>query len=73
MYKVLIVDDSIQDIDGLLNHIDWQKYNCQVIGKALNGLEGVEKAEELLPDIIVTDISMPVIDGIELTKRVSKV
>lgn len=73
MYKVLIVDDSIQDINGLINHIDWKKYNCQVIGKALNGLEGVEKARELLPDIIVTDISMPVIDGIELTKRVSKV
>ena len=73
MYKVLIVDDSIQDINGLTKCIDWDKYECEVVGTALNGMEGIQKAKELAPDIIVTDISMPLIDGIELTKKVNEI
>lgn len=73
MYKVLIVDDSIQDINGLLNHIDWKSLNCDVVGTALNGAEGIEKAKELYPDIIISDVSMPLIDGIEMTKNLNEI
>lgn len=73
MYKVLIIDDSKRDINGLINHINWEKYNCVVVGTALNGLEGIELARETEPDIIVTDICMPLIDGIELTKKVNEI
>ena len=73
MYKILIVDDSIQDINGLLNHIDWKALDCEVVATALNGAEGIEKATELSPDIIISDVSMPVVDGIEMTKKLNEI
>ena len=71
MYKVLIVDDNIDDINGLLKYVPWESLNC-CVRSASNGEEGLKLAIHLNPDIIITDISMPVMDGIEMTKAINE-
>jgi len=70
MYKVLIVDDSYADAEGMSSLFPWKDWNCEIIGTASNGLTGYKMAIELKPDIILTDISMPVKDGLEMAKMI---
>lgn len=72
MYRLLIVDDEEFEREGMAQLIDWGKYGIEVAGTAWNGLDGIEKTRKLQPDIILTDIKMPVMDGIELIRRVRK-
>ena len=70
--RVLIVDDSLI----FRRFIHWvldQKQDLQVVGEAPDGLEGVQKAEELQPDLILLDIGLPNLDGLEVAKRVYQV
>jgi CheY-like chemotaxis protein len=60
--KVLLVDDN-HDILDLLEVFLFGKYECIT---AINGFEGLKAAREIVPDVIVTDIMMPVLDGIKL-------
>jgi CheY-like chemotaxis protein len=60
--KVLLVDDN-HDILDLLEVFLFGKYDCIT---AINGFEGLKAAREIVPDVIVTDIMMPVLDGIKL-------
>ena len=70
MYKVLIVDDEKPIVDGLKVFIDWEELGFKVVGSALNGNDGVKLAKELNPDVIITDIRMPLLDGIEMIERI---
>lgn len=72
MFKVLIVDDNFADAEGLKNYIDWDNIGCTVVGSAINGMDGYEKSLALKPEIIITDISMPVIDGMEMTSMIQE-
>ena len=72
MYKVLIVDDEPIVREGLEWIIEWEKYNYQVIGTAENGKEGLEKIRSLQPELVVTDIRMPEISGIEMIRQARK-
>ncbi|MBM6614488.1 response regulator transcription factor [Desemzia sp. RIT804] len=69
MYKVLIVDDEPIVREGLEWIIEWEKYNYQIIDTAENGKEGLEKIRSLKPDLVVTDIRMPEINGIEMIRQ----
>lgn len=66
MYKILIVEDEEIIRRGICNAIPWEESGCRVIGEAGNGEEGIRKIEELRPDIVITDINMPVMDGLEM-------
>lgn len=66
--KILIVDDEYIIRQGIKHLLDWEKYGFQVIGEADNGKQALEIIEKDPPDIVLTDIVMPVMDGIELTK-----
>jgi len=66
MYKVLLVDDENRITRGLRQIIPWEKLNCVVAGTAYNGEVGLQLAEELQPDILITDIHMPYMDGLEM-------
>lgn len=66
MYKVVIVDDEPIIVEGLSKGIEWDKWNCKVVGTAANGEEGIALIRELLPDLLITDISMPKIDGLSM-------
>lgn len=68
LYKVLIVDDEMLIRQGIINYIDWEKEGYQIIGEAANGEEALALLEKERPDIIITDIVMPEMDGIELVK-----
>lgn len=72
MYKLLIVDDEEIEREGMANFIEWKKFDIDMIGTAQNGEEGIEKIKILKPDIVMTDIKMPVMDGIEMICQIRK-
>lgn len=72
MIRVLIVDDSAAMRDALSSLLD--AANCfQVVGIAADGLEAVEKAGELLPDVVMMDAQMPNMDGVEATLHIKEI
>lgn len=68
MAKILIVDDSRTSRKILKGILEGNGY--EVIGEATNGQEGYERYEELKPDVVTMDITMPVLDGIEALKKI---
>ncbi len=71
MIRVLIVDDSSAIRDGLSSLIDAQS-DFFVVGTAGDGLEAVEKAKDLRPDVVIMDAQMPRMDGIEATRNIKR-
>ncbi len=72
MYKVVLVEDEDIIRKGIKHSVPWEQYNCIVAGEARNGVEGRELIRSLYPDIVITDINMPVMDGLQMiaeTKR----
>ena len=69
MYKLMIVDDEKVMCELLPVIIDWNELDVEVVGVCKNGLEAYEKALELQPDIVLTDIKMPGLSGLELIKK----
>ena len=67
--RVLVADDHEIFRRGLRSLLE-SRPELEVCGEAANGLEAVQKAEELLPDVIIMDISMPYANGLEATRRV---
>ena len=63
---VLLVED---DRDGRLLFVEWLQHSGFVVEQAHNGLQALERAFDLLPDAILTDLNIPGIDGYELTRR----
>lgn len=71
MNTILVVDDHVLFREGITNIINrWDDF--QVVGEASNGLEALEKAHQILPDVVLMDISMPVMDGIQATIRIKR-
>jgi two-component system, response regulator YesN len=68
--KLCIVDDIRSVVDMIKNKIPWADYGIEVAGSALNGEEGLELIKETQPDIILTDIRMPKMDGLEMTREI---
>jgi DNA-binding NarL/FixJ family response regulator len=68
--KVLICDDHPLICDGITKLLEGER-DINVIGKACNGQEAIEKAKALSPDVIIMDIKMPIMDGIEATKIIT--
>ncbi|MCX7695201.1 MAG: response regulator [Caloramator sp.] len=72
MFKVVIIEDEEIIRNGLILTIDWLSMDCTVVGTAENGLEGLNLIKEQKPDIVITDIKMPIMDGIEMLKQATK-
>lgn len=68
MYSIMIFDDENTNRQGLINFIDWDSMDCKIIGEAADGIEAREKITANPPDIIISDIKMPGIDGIQLAQ-----
>lgn len=66
MIKVLVVDDERLVRKGLVSGVDWHSLGCMVVGEAENGMEGMECFYKCNPDLIITDIRMPKMDGIQM-------
>ncbi len=72
MFKVLIVDDEQYIRKGIADHVDWKQLGCEVVGLAADGEEAFEIVEQEQPHVIITDIMMPIMSGLELIKLVKE-
>lgn len=69
MYKVLVVEDEKRIRRGLVYRMDWMALGCAVPLEAANGQEGLALIEAHLPDIVITDVNMPLMDGITMLEK----
>ncbi|GGE01402.1 response regulator [Paenibacillus nasutitermitis] len=72
MYKLLLIDDEQIILDGLVQKIDWAGLRMELAAAATNAVSALQLVIELKPDIVLTDIRMPGMDGIELIKRLKE-
>lgn len=72
MYRVMIVDDEPLILAGIASLLDWKEYGCEISGKVANGQQALKLMEEQKPDIVITDIKMPGMDGIGFMKAVKE-
>lgn len=72
MYKLLLVDDEPEVTEGLMMEIDWESCGFSEVKTAGNGKEATELIEKMEPDVLITDISMPYMNGLELADWVKK-
>lgn len=72
MLKVFLVEDEFVVRDGIKNNIDWKAHGYEFCGEASDGELAFPMIQKLKPDIVITDIKMPFMDGLELSKLIKK-
>ncbi|MEG0369354.1 MAG: response regulator, partial [Hungatella sp.] len=70
LYRIILVDDEEEVRKGIIRKINWEDAGFQVVGDAENGEDALEKIEILEPDVVLTDIRMPYMDGLLLTEKI---
>lgn len=71
-YTVLLVDDEEDVIQVIMKKVNWEALGFSVIGYAGNGIKALEMVEKFQPDVVMTDIKMPYMDGMELARRIKE-
>src|SRR2546427_948897 len=69
--KVLIVADIASTLDNLQKLLSFEP-DIQVVGTAMNGKQGIEQAQKLAPDLVLMDVNMPIMDGIQATETLAQ-
>lgn len=72
MYRVFLVDNEPYILEGLRNIIDWNEYGLEIAGEALNGLDALKQLDFKEIDILLTDIKMPKMDGLQLMRTLKQ-
>ncbi len=72
LQKIVIIDDEMVLRNGLKYLCDWEAHGFTIAGEASNGIEGFHLIQEIRPDIVITDIVMPGMDGISLTAQIKE-
>jgi two-component system, response regulator YesN len=72
MYKILIVDDEPEVREGIRDSIRWNEHGFELVGDCADGREALEAVERLKPDLVLSDIYMPFMDGLELTREIAQ-
>lgn len=72
MYKVIVVEDEPITRRGIVLTVNWASLNCVLAGEAANGEEGAALITRLSPDLVVTDVKMPRMDGVEMIAHLRK-
>lgn len=73
MLKLLIVEDQKKDLEGICGILKWDSLGIEISGTAMDGQEGLQKALEIKPQIIITDVVMPIMDGLALMEEAKAV
>lgn len=73
MYTIVVADDEEELRRAIIRKIDWESIGFRVVGEAENGIEALELVEREEPDLLLTDIRMPFVSGIELARQVREV
>jgi len=73
MYTVVIADDEVELRTAIVKKIDWKAIGFEIVGEAENGIEALELVEKLEPDLLLTDIKMPFVSGIELARQAREI
>jgi len=73
MIDIVIVEDETYIRKGMVETTPWEELGCRVIGEAGDGFEGYELIKKMKPDIVITDVNMPVLDGIEMLRKLDGV
>ena len=68
MYRIILIDDEPLILAGIASLIRWEDYDCTIIGKSTIPTEARQMILEMQPDIVITDIRMPVLNGLELVE-----
>ena len=66
MYKLILIDDDVNTIEGIKRHIPLAELGIELVATANNGRDGIEKIKELRPDIVFSDVQMPLMSGFEM-------
>ena len=64
--RVLLVDDEIMIREGFKRLFDWEAHGCEVVGEAADGMEALAQIDRLLPDIVIMDINIPIMNGLKV-------
>ena len=72
MLKVILVEDEAIVREGLKNNIPWQEYGYRFMGEASDGEMALPMIRKIRPDVLITDIKMPFMDGLALSRIVSQ-
>lgn len=72
MIRVFVVEDEDMVRKGIIKTLDWKGMGCTVVAEASNGKQGVDLAKELEPDLVITDVRMPYMDGVSMIKRLQE-
>lgn len=72
MTRILLVDDEPLVLVGIQSMLKWEDYDAQVVGTARNGVQALELIEKLRPELVIADIKMPAMDGLQLMEAVQK-
>lgn len=72
MTRVMVVDDEKYVRRGIVEHTDWQLIGCEVVAEAPNGEEALRMAEESRPELVISDIRMPKMDGLAMAEELMK-
>ena len=70
MYSILLVEDEELELETLRDYIDWESLECSPVYAVRSARRALEVILEQKPDIVITDIQMPVMDGYEATRRI---
>lgn len=70
LYKIMLVDDEEEVRKSIIRKIDWEEAGFEVIGDAENGEDALERIEQIEPDVVLTDIKMPYMDGLTLAEKI---
>jgi len=73
MLKMIIIEDEKLEREGLVDFFDWNSMGIQIVGTACDGIEGIELALKTKPDIIITDIKMPGMNGLDMSKKIKEI
>lgn len=72
LYSVLLVDDEEDAVQVIMKKINWESMGFRITGYAGNGIEALEMAEKAQPDVVMTDIRMPYMDGLSLSRKLKE-